>query len=309
MRVAVTSKAFSRNAALVQYLGDRFPAFKLASGSRQMTEVELIEFLSDVDAVILALERITPEVLRALPHLRVISKFGVGTDNIDFAACEAHRVPVLVRPGVNRESVAELSLATTLMLMRNVYQASQQLSRGTWHKDGGIGLFDRTVGLIGFGQVGTAFAELLAPFRCRVLVSDIVDKSADCARLNATQVSLETVLTESDVVSLHCPLSPETTGLVDRRFFGAMKQGAILVNTARGEIVDFEALKAALRDGRLRGAAVDVYETEPPTDLSLLGLPNLIPTPHIGGNSAQATWAMGVSAVDMLAEFSRCRTC
>jgi D-3-phosphoglycerate dehydrogenase len=308
IKVAVTSKAFAKNANLVSYLAEKFPNYQLNFATRKLTDAELVAFLHDSDAVILALEQLNRTVLAQLPQLKVVAKFGVGLDNIDFAACAERQLPVLHRAGVNKMAVAELALCQTLMLIRQVYQTANLLAQGIWHKDGGVSLTGKTVGIVGFGHVGTAFASLLAPFGCRMLVCDILDKTQACQQFNATQVSLAQLQREAQVISLHCPLTSDTAQLVNAEFLAQMRSDAILINTARGELVDLSALEIALKAGQLAGAALDVYPQEPPTALGLLAMPNVVATPHIGGNSREATEAMGRAAIDLLWDFCRARS-
>ena len=303
MRISVTSKAFSKNDYLIRYLSSNFSDINLNYSLHKLSDDELILFLKDSDAVILALEEINERVLSSLPKLQVISKFGVGLDNIDFAACQKYGVKVLHRPGVNRFAVAELTLCLALCLFRNIYFAALKLSAGSWIKNGGQGLFGKTIGIIGFGNVGMAFADLLTPFDCKLKVVDILDKTLECKKYHAEQVSLDSLVKESDLISIHVPLTSETAGMVNQSFFDAMKESAYLINTARGEVVDLLALKRALINNKIAGAALDVYDHEPPTDYQLLGLDKLIPTPHIAGNSYEATKAMGESAVHLLCEY------
>jgi len=303
MRVSVTSKAFSKNDYLIRYLSENFLDINLNNSLHKLSDDELIVFLKDSDAVILALEEINERVLRALPNLQVISKFGVGLDNIDFAACQKYGVKVLHRPGVNRFAVAELTLCLTISLFRNVFYTASKLSTGNWIKNGGRGLFGKTIGIIGFGNAGMAFADLLAPFDCNLKVVDILDKKLELKKYKAEQVNLEDLLKASDLISIHVPLTIETVGMVNHSFLDAMKESGYLINTARGEVVDLIALREALLNNKIAGAALDVYDVEPPTDYELLRLDNLIPTPHIAGNSYEATKAMGESAVDLLCEY------
>lgn len=303
MRISVTSKAFSKNDYLIRYLSNNFSEINLNYSLHKLSDDELILFLKDSDGVILALEEINERVLSSLPKLKVISKFGVGLDNIDFAACHKYGVKVLHQPGVNRFAVAELTLCLTLCLFRNIYFAASKLSAGNWIKNGGQGLFGKTIGIIGFGNIGMAFADLLTPFGCKLKVVDILDKNLECKKYNAEQVSLESLVKDSDLISIHVPLTSETAGMVNQSFFDAMKESAYLINTARGEVVDLLALKQALINSKIAGAALDVYDHEPPTDYQLLGLDKLIPTPHIAGNSYEATKAMGESAVNLLCEY------
>jgi len=303
MKVAVTSKAFSKNETLINYLSQFFPEYKLNLTGKKLNDDELVEFLCDVDAVIVALESINDYVLSRLPNLKYVSKFGVGLNNIDFAACERHNIEVLHKAGVNKGSVAEMSLGFSLMLLRNLYTTSNLLSRGEWQKSGGISLYGKTVGIIGAGHIGAEFIRLLQPFGCNILINDILDKSSLTTEYsNVKQVPLDSLLNQSDIVSLHVPLTIETEQLVDTDFLAKMKPTAVLLNTARGELVDQQALKTSLLNAQIAGAAIDVYDQEPPTDLEFLSIPNLIPTPHIGGNSLEATLAMGKAAIHNLSD-------
>lgn len=303
MRIAVTSKAFSRNKELISLLSEFFDDFKLNDAPTKLTDNELIDFISDCEGVILALESINENVLSHCPALKVISKFGVGTDNIDFKACEKHSISVLHTPGVNSKSVAELTLTFSLMLLRNVFMSASKLSSGIWDKNGGQSLYGKTVGIIGCGHVGLELINLLKPFGCNILLNDIVDKGDVCKLYNVRQVSLEELLQTSDIVTLHVPLTDSTARMVDSQFLHKMKKTAFLINTSRGDNLVIDDLYQAMIDGAIAGAAVDVYPIEPPQCLALLALPNIIPTPHIGGNSQEATYAMGKSAIENIHTF------
>ncbi|MCF5911232.1 phosphoglycerate dehydrogenase [Aeromonas veronii] len=303
MKIAITSKAFSNNSQLVELVSQKFSDYKLNLSGAKLNEDELIDFISDCEGVILALENVTDRVLSKSPKLKVISKFGVGTDNIDFKACERYGIEVFCHPGVNRHSVAELTLCMFLMLTRNVFNSALKLSSGVWLKQGGYSLYGKTIGIIGCGNIGAELINLLSPFSCRILINDIMDKQLICQQYLVEQVDLSTILTEADIVSLHVPLTSETRNMVNIGFIKKMKPNSLLVNTSRGEIVDLMALKSALLNNIIAGAAIDVYPVEPPTDLQLLALPNLIPTPHIGGNSKEATIEMGASAIKSLCKY------
>ncbi len=296
----MTSKAFCRTSELVAALSARFPDYRLNTKGHQLGAEELAELLEDSDGVILGLDRLNDSVLSRLPKLRVIAKFGVGLDNVDLDACNRRSVRVLHRPGVNAFAVAELTLCAMLALLRNVFNSSSKLADGLWDKNGGRSLRGRTVGLVGFGHVGTAVSKLLMPFECSVLCNDVLDRSAVARSLGVAQVGLEELVRRSDIVSLHCPLTLQTEGMFGADLIGRMRRGSILVNTARGSLLDLVCLEDALESGHLGGAALDVYPEEPPGLNSLLQRPNVVATPHIGGNSHEATLAMGMAALDLL---------
>ena len=190
-----------------------------------------------------------------------------------------------------------------LGLCRNVFGSGFKLKRSEWEKYGGHQLSGKTVGIIGCGQIGSDVVKLLSPLHCNILVCDIDDKSDFCQKQLISQVSLEDVIEKSDIVSLHVPLTKLTHKMVDKNFLERMKKPAFLINTSRGEVVDQEALKNALNQSVIAGAALDVFYKEPPSDLNFLALPNLMVTPHIGGNAIEAVEAMGRSAIDHLVSF------
>jgi (S)-sulfolactate dehydrogenase len=228
-------------------------------------------------------------LLAAAPRLRVVGRLGVGLDNIDLAACEARGVRVIPATGANAQAVAEYVVAVSLMLLRGAYHASAEVAAGRWPRAAlseGREAGGKAMGIVGFGSIGRATAAKAAALGMRILGHDPQVPAGDPAwrEAGAEPLGLDALLAGSDVVSLHVPLVPATRGLLGAERLGRMKRGAILVNTARGGIVDGAALAAALREGRLGGAALDVFDTEPLAAGSpLAGAPRLILTPHIAG--------------------------
>ena len=190
-----------------------------------------------------------------------------------------------------------------LGLSRNVFATATLLRQGQSVKNGGVQLSGRTVGIIGLGHIGREVARLLEPLHCRVLANDVVPMDDYCRDNGIEQVDKDTLFAQSDLITLHVPWTHLTDKMINQATLQRMKSSAVLINTARGEIVDQAALKRALMDGTIAAAALDVFETEPPTDMDLLSLPNLIATAHIGGNAAEAVLAMGRSAIAHLDAF------
>ncbi len=194
-----------------------------------------------------------------------------------------------------------------LGLFRNVFQSAFKLKNTRWEKDGGQQLTGKTIGIVGCGHIGSDLIKLLTPFKCSLLVNDIVDKSQFCLNHGAIQTNIETLVSESNLISLHVPLTTLTKDMVDEKFLSKMKSDAYLINTSRGGVVNEKELKKALEQKRIAGAAIDVFAEEPPSDEKFIKLPNLASTPHIGGNAREAVEAMGLSAIDHLtAFFKRC---
>jgi phosphoglycerate dehydrogenase-like enzyme len=296
--VAVTSRSFSRNEVLRSETLARYERVTFNDEGLSLAGDSLVAFLEGHPLAITALERIDDGILARLPDLRVISKVGVGIDMIDLEAMERHGVRLGWSRGTNARSVSELAIALMLALLRHLSSVTQLVREGEWRQVQGSTLTGRTVGIIGFGHVGRDLAGLLGAFSCRVLAYDVIPLLDVPSHVE--QVSLDSLVDSSEIVTLHTVLSDDTRNLLDRERLGAMRPGALVVNTSRGGLVDEDALYDALASGHLAGAALDVFSSEPPGDHPLLGLERVIVTPHIGGSTREAVLAMGRAAIDGL---------
>ena len=301
--IKVTSRSFSRHSVLKQELLELFPdsIFNLDGPATGISD--LVGFLNDADGVILGLEQMDRTTMQQLKSLKIVAKYGVGLDNLDVEAANELGIAIGWSGGVNKRSASEQALGFMLGLCRNLFFSSFPLKKGKWQKNGGRLLSGSCVGIIGCGHIGTDVVHLLQPFNCRILICDLLDKSEVVATYGVTQVSLEELLAKADVVSLHVPLTELTYSMVNDEFLQQMKPSAHLVNNCRGPVVYQQALKNALQQKMISGAALDVFELEPPEDLEFLALPNLMVTPHIGGNANEAVLAMGRSAINHLVKF------
>jgi lactate dehydrogenase-like 2-hydroxyacid dehydrogenase len=279
------------------------------------SRTELLRRVAGVDGVLALLtDRVDDELLDAAgPGLRVVSNYGVGYDNIDVPACTRRGIPVGNTPGVLTETTADLAWALLLAAARRVVEGDRSVRAGEWRTWGpmlllGVDVHGATLGIVGFGRIGQAVARRAAGFGMRVLyharhrVPEEVERAT-----GATWVPLPELLAASDFVSLHVSLSAETRHLIDAAALGSMRRSAILVNTARGPVVDTGALVAALRDGTIRGAALDVTDPEPlPADHPLVGLDNCIVVPHIASATEATRGRMAaMSAANLLAGVRR----
>jgi D-3-phosphoglycerate dehydrogenase len=299
-RIAVCSRSFSRHPVLRREVEERYPGTIFNDEGVTLAGDELVEYLDGHEKAIIALEILDADILARLPALKVVSKYGVGFDTLDLDTMAARGVKLGWTDGTNKRSVSELVISFAVQLLRHLPEAGREVLDGTWRQHAGRQLTERTVGIVGCGHVGKDLGVLLRAFGCRVLVHDILDFADFYAEHDVEPVGLEALLRESDVVTLHLPLDDSTRNILSAERLALMKPDAILINTARGGLVDEEALKAALTHERLAGAAFDVFATEPPDDTVLINLPNFIVTPHIGGSAEEAILAMGRAAIDGL---------
>ncbi len=302
-RVAVTPPPICNSSTLRDELSALFPQPLFNDTDRYLTEDELIQFAGQADALLVGRDGITDKVLSALPQLKIIAKYGVGLDTIDQDALNRHSVELGWTAGVNRRSVAELTLSFMLGLCHNVFKGGSALKQGQWVKDGGHMLKGKTVGVIGCGHIGKEVIQLLQPFGCVIWIRDILDRSEFCKETGAFEKSLEEVLAGADIISLHVPLTEETRYMINAASLAKMRPTAFLINTSRGDVVDQAALKEALLKETIAGAALDVFDREPPEDAELLACPQLMVTPHIGGNAIEAVEAMARAAFQHLKEY------
>lgn len=260
-----------------------------------LDRARLIAALHSVDALIVRnLTRVDREVLSGAAQLQLVGRLGVGLENIDLPACAERKIAVIPATGANADSVAEYVVGAALVLMRGLLPATTQTLNGSWpraHYSSFHELSGKTMGMVGLGSIGRVTAQKALAFGLQCIAYDpaLQGKTADLAGTLVPLVSLEQLLATSDVVSLHLPLLPQTRDLFSAAVLDQMKPGALLINTARGSIVDEFALAERLRSGRLGGAAIDVFDKEPATDLShFSNLPNLILTPHISGVTSES---------------------
>ena len=260
-----------------------------------------------VDAVIARGLLVSRQAIFSCPTLRVISKHGVGVNNIDIAAATDRDIPVFITPAVNAQSVAEHTFGLMISVARRIASYDRDLRSGKWTRQvNGIELAGRNLGIVGFGNIGQRVAGLGLAFGMRVLAYDPVVKVAPALPSIPVYIDLGVLLPQVDVLSLHCPLTPETENLIGTKQLRLLRKGAILINTARAEVIDELALVAALAEGHLAGAGLDTFVGEPaPPGPHLVGAPNVVLTPHIGGSTTRAADAMGEMAVATALNFLR----
>lgn len=262
---------------------------------------EFHQNLSSADAVLCWLERVDQAALDVAPHLQVVSRYGVGFDTVDIPACTARGIPVMVVNGTNDLSVAEHAMMLMLAVARRALDADRHVKQGGWwlpHGPGMVDLAGRTVLVVGYGRIGSRVANYCRAFGMRVLVMEPLFHPARIAADGFAPVrDLHAALAEADVVTLHCPLHPDTHHLMDAAAFASLKPGAILVNTARGPLVAQDALVEALRGGRLHGVGLDVLEVEPSDAANpLFGLPNVVVSPHNAASTEEGLARMARQA-------------
>ena len=254
----------------------------------QMKEETLLTLVPEAAAMITALEPVTARVLAAAPRLRVICATGVGYDHIDVEAATARGVAVCTSARSNHPSVAELTLGLMVAVARQIALGDRVLRRGGWEPLVGPELWGKTLGIVGLGRIGKAVALLARAFGMRVIATDIVLDHSFGSVHHVDYVPLPKLLRLADFVTLHCPLTPATRGLMNQRSFRLMKPTAYLTNIARGPVVDEPALVQAILSRQIAGAALDVFPDEPHVDAKLREAPNVVLTPHIGGSANEA---------------------
>ena len=303
MKIVATSPSFSKNKKLQDEVYKYFPDAQLNLEGIKFSKQDLVEFIQNAEAIIVGLDEISVDVINKCPNLKIIAKYGVGLDNIDIEECKKKNIKIGWTGGVNKLSVAEMALGFMLMFARNLFISSNELKDGKWNKSAGFQLSGKTVGIIGLGHTGKELVRLLKPFDCQILANDVVDQTDYYSQNNIQEVSKDEIFKISDFVTINTPFNDFTNNMVDIKVLKKMKDSAYIINIARGGIINEHDLKYALENNIIAGAALDAYLDEPPTNQEFLRLPNLICTPHIGGNAKEAIEQMGMSAINHLKEF------
>ena len=259
---------------------------------------QLLEAIADVDAILVrSATKVDAEALAAAKRLKVVARAGVGLDNVDVKTATQNGVMVVNAPTSNIVSAAELAIGLLLAAARNVAPANAALKRGEWKRSkySGLELFEKTVGIVGLGRIGVLVAQRLAAFGMKVIAYDPYVQAGRAAQMGVRLVGLDELLAESDFLSVHLPRTPETVGLIGEQELAKVKPNLVLVNAARGGIVDEHALYVAVKEGRIAGAGLDVFTTEPCTDSPLFEFENVVATPHLGASTDEAQEKAGVA--------------
>jgi D-3-phosphoglycerate dehydrogenase len=265
--------------------------FELANNpyrGKGLSEDKLIALIGGVHGLLTGVDQVTAKVINAADELKVISKFGTGVDNIDVAAATQKGVVVTNAPGMNSDAVADMTFALILSIARRIPYASDQVRKGNWPLIVGTEISNKTLGLIGLGEIGKRVAVRAGGFNMKILAYELLPDEQFIQKLGIKRVSLNRLLQESDFVSIHVPLTSETKDLIKTEQLEMMKPTAYLINTARGEIVDENALHDVLQSRKIAGAAFDVFKEEPLREKALLELDNFIVTPHISPFTKEA---------------------
>ena len=280
--------------ATVEALGPDFEIRKCNGADR----AELLPAIAEVDAILVrSATKVDAEALAAAKKLKVIARAGVGLDNVDVKAATQSGVMVVNAPTSNIVSAAELAVALMLAAARNIAPANAALKDGEWKRSKytGIELYEKTVGIVGLGRIGVLVAQRLSAFGMKVIAYDPYVQAGRAAQMGIKLVTLDELLEESDFVSVHLPKTPETLGMIGEEQLAKVKPSVVLVNAARGGIVDEQALYNAVKEGRIAAAGLDVFASEPCTDSPLFEFENVVATPHLGASTDEAQEKAGIA--------------
>ena len=301
MKVLVTPRSFGKNnPALFDQLTAKGLTVVRNDTGGILTEQQMCEKIADCAGLILGIDPVNQRVLDHAKELKAIAKYGVGTDNIDLEACQRLGIKVSRTVGANSNAVADYAFALMLACARRVNLIDRRCRQKDWGKITSIDLYGKTLGIVGLGCVGKCVAKRAQGFSMRILAYDIYKDETYAKANNICYTDLDTLIAESDVITLHAALTPENHQMISKERLCAMKKTAILVNTARGDLVDEAALLWALTEGEIYAAGLDVFVQEPPTDPRWYTLDNLVMGSHCASSTAGATDTMGQMAVDNL---------
>lgn len=311
MKILVTATSFRPDSGSPAMIKLRSFADSLVfnPGGKPLSEDELIPLLQDCDGCIAGLDHFSAKVIESAQKLKVISRYGAGVDRVDLAAAKARNIVICNTPGANSQAVADLTFALLLCLARKVPVLDRKTREGQWPRTTGIELYGKTIGILGLGAIGKAVARRGTGFSMKIMAYDpFIDKKY--AEVNGIiPADFDTVIRETDFLCLHLPLTEETRHIISKDVMLKMKNGAIIINTARGGLIDETAAYELLVSGNLGGMGLDVYEAEPPQKSPLFELENVVLTPHTASHTVEATAAMADMSVQNLIDALSGRSC
>ncbi len=303
MKILITPRSFaSFSDKPLKMLTERDYKIKRNNTGRPYKKEEMLKLIKDVDGIIIGIDELSAEIIEEANALKVISKYGIGLDNIDINMATNKKIVVTNTPTANIDAVVDLTFGLILSLARRIPEANKKTKSGKWEKIIGKSVWKKTIGIIGLGKIGKQVVKRAQGFEMNILVfrRNIFKDKKFAQKYGIKYVNLEKLLQKSDYITIHVPLNDATRNMISYEELGKIKKDAFLINTSRGGIVDEEALYDALRNNKLRGAALDVYENEPLQETPLKELDNVIMTPHIGAYTEEAIENMGIQAAQNL---------
>lgn len=301
MKILITSRSFaSISDKPIKMLTEKGYEIQRNNTGRPYEKEEMLKLIRDVDGIIIGIDELSAEIIEEANALKVISKYGIGVDNIDINMATNKKIIVTNTPTANVDAVADLTFGFILSLARRIPEADRKTKSGKWEKITGKSVWEKTLGIIGLGKIGRQVVKRAQGFKMNILVFDLVKDEKFAQKYGVNYVNLEELLQKSDYITIHIPLNDATRNMVSYEELEKIKEGAFLINTSRGGIVNEQALYKALRNNKLRGAALDVYSNEPPVESPLKELDNVIMTPHIGAYTEEAIENMSIQAAQNL---------
>ena len=300
MKVLISSRSFGKiESGAIELLKKEGLEPVLNPYGRKLNEQELLDLSDNVVGIIAGTEKITEKIIVSNDQLKVISRYGIGLDNVDLKAATQKNVMVYNTPETPSLAVAELTLSLILNLLKKIGNADRNIRKNEWRPETGYLLSGKTVGIIGLGRIGKKLAQFLAPFNVNIIAYELEPDSNFIGKNKITLVTFDELISKSDIISLHIPLTKETKYLIGKKQLDSMKENTILINTARGGLVDENALYEALKNKKIAGAALDVFENEPDTG-KLKDLENVMLTPHMATFTIETRKQMEIEAVTNL---------
>ena len=301
MKILITPRSFASTSKnpLVMLEEKGYEIIKNET-SKPLNNREMSVLIEDVDGIIIGIDELNAEIIKKAHNLKVISKYGVGVDNIDIKAATERGIVVTNTPTANIDAVADLTFALILALARRIPEANRETKTGSWKKFIGTSVWRKKLGVIGLGKIGRQVVKRARGFEMEILCYDIIQDEEFARQFGVRYVDLETLLKESDYITIHIPLNNATKGIIGYKELEMINENAFIINTSRGGIIDEKALYTALRNNKIKGAALDAYEKEPPENSPLVELENIIMTSHNGAYTKEAINNMGIQAAQNL---------
>lgn len=298
-KILITPRSFGKHSKKpLQLLQERGYELVINPYGRILTQEEMIKEIEDADGIIVGVDPLNAEVLKHAKKLKVISKYGVGTDNIDVEYAKNKNIVVTITKGANSDAVADYAFSLMVSAARKLIPIDRGCRKLNWGKVTSIGVYGKTLGLIGLGNIGKGVAKRVQGFNMKILAYDLFKDEEFASRNNIEYVTIERILKESDFISLHLPLTKATENIIGEKELKMMKKTAVIVNTARGGLIDEDALYNALKNNEIWGAGVDVFEQEPPKNEALLTLDNIVIGSHCAASTFEAIDNMGIMAAE-----------